>query len=231
MSHETIYQAIYIQARGGLKRELVKHLRTGRTLRQPRRQAQAAATADPIRDMVMISERPAEVADRAVPGHWEGDLIMGSQESDSAIGTLVERTTGFVILVHLPHGHTAQAMQHALVPALSELPDLTAPLPDLGPRQRDGSPPPDHRRHRHAGLLLRPPLTLATTQQREHQRPAAPVLPKGSDLSFWGRHLTTVAANSTNDHANASTGPPRGTKLIRNNRCYYLNAARTSTSL
>jgi transposase, IS30 family len=195
VSHETIYQAIYIQARGGLKRELVKHLRTGRSLRQPRRQAQARRTSGPIRDMVMISQRPAEVADRAVPGHWEGDLIMGSQESNSAIGTLVERTTGFVILVHLPAGHTAQAMQHALVPALTELPDLMRRSLTW-----------DQGREMAAHLQI----TAATGMQVYFCDPHSPwqrpsnentngllrqYFPKGTDLSFWGPGvLTTVAA-------------------------------------
>ena len=124
VSHEAIYQAIYIQARGGLKRELATHLRTGRSLRKPRRQAQARQSFGPMKDMVMISERPAEVADRAIPGHWEGDLIMGSKESNSAIGTLVERVTGFLLLVHLPHGHTAVAMQEALVRVVADLPQV-----------------------------------------------------------------------------------------------------------
>ncbi len=195
VSHETIYQAIYIQARGGLKRELVKHLRTGRTLRQPRRQAQARRTSGPIRNMVMISERPAEVADRAVPGHWEGDLIMGSQESNSAIGTLVERTTGFVILVHLPHSHTAQAMQHALIPTLNQLPDLMRRSLTW-----------DQGRELAAHLEI----TTATGMQIYFCDPHSPwqrpsnentngllrqYFPKGTDLSFWGPGvLTTVAA-------------------------------------
>jgi IS30 family transposase len=126
VSHETIYQSLYIQGRGGLKRELVKHLRTGRSLRQPRAQAATRRTQQanaPIKDMVNISERPAEAQDRAVPGHWEGDLIAGAGNK-TAIGTLVERTTGFVILVHLPQGHSALAVQHAITAAMTDLPQL-----------------------------------------------------------------------------------------------------------
>ena len=119
MSAETIYQSLYVQARGGLKRELTQQLRTGRSMRKPRRvEGQRRAR---IPDMVMISQRPAEVDDRAVPGHWEGDLIMGSTASNSAVGTLVERVTGFVMLLHLPDGHRALAVQQALVAKMLNL--------------------------------------------------------------------------------------------------------------
>ena len=99
ISHEAIYQALYIESRGALKRELVACLRTGRALRTPRARAQQRARGH-VTDEVMISERPVEVEDRAVPGHWEGDLIIGTGRS--AIGTVVERTTRFTMLVHLP---------------------------------------------------------------------------------------------------------------------------------
>jgi IS30 family transposase len=120
VSHETIYQAIYVQGRGALKRELAKQLRTGRTLRKPRRGAERRGR---IPGMVNISERPAEVNDRAVPGHWEGDLILGSVVSGSAIGTLVERATGFVLLLHLPGNHGALAVQQAMIEKMAQLPD------------------------------------------------------------------------------------------------------------
>jgi len=120
VSHETIYQSLYVQGRGGLRRELTQQLRTGRVRRRP--QGRPDERRGRIPGMVNISERPAEVADRAVPGHWEGDLIMGSAASNTAIGTLVERATGFVILLHLPHGHGALAVQEAMCAAMAELP-------------------------------------------------------------------------------------------------------------
>lgn len=121
VSAETIYQSLYIQSRGGLKRELAQHLRTGRSRRKPRRRE--GERRGRIPNMVMISERPPEIEDRAVPGHWEGDLIMGSTKSNSAVGTLVERTTGFVMLLHLPKGYGALAVQEALVAKIATLPE------------------------------------------------------------------------------------------------------------
>jgi IS30 family transposase len=121
VSHETIYQALYVQSRGALKRELTRHLRTGRALRRPRRQADARRPR--IRDMVNIVERPKSVEDRSVPGDWEGDLILGSVASGSAIGTLVERATGFTLLLHLPGDHTAGTVAEAMITKISELPE------------------------------------------------------------------------------------------------------------
>lgn len=124
VSHETIYQSLYVQGRGALRRELASCLRTGRAIRRPRRHGEGAGGAQRrgrIKDMVHISDRPAEVADRAVPGHWEGDLIIG-KEGKSAIGTLVERTTGFVMLLHLPDRHGALEVQEAMIEAIGRLP-------------------------------------------------------------------------------------------------------------
>ncbi|MEH3140699.1 MAG: IS30 family transposase [Mycobacterium kyogaense] len=121
VSHEAIYQAIYVQGRGSLRQELHRCLRTKRAIRHPQRPA--GARRGRIPGMVNISQRPAEVADRAVPGHWEGDLILGSTASASAIGTLVERSTRFVMLLHLPDDHTALSVQNAIVEKMSELPE------------------------------------------------------------------------------------------------------------
>nr|BFD88554.1 hypothetical protein StreXyl84_79550 [Streptomyces sp. Xyl84] len=117
VAHETIYQALYVQGRGELRRELAKALRTGR---KPHRQA-ACRQPRFATPMVMISERPAEAEDRAVPGHWEGDLIIG-KDGTSAIGTLVERATRYVMLLHLPQGRTAEHVRVALVETVQTLP-------------------------------------------------------------------------------------------------------------
>ncbi|GAA3483436.1 IS30 family transposase [Streptomyces yanii] len=118
--HETVYQALYVQGRGELRRELAAALRSGRARRKPRRQAQQRQPRFST-PMVMISERPAEAEDRAVPGHWEGDLIIG-KDGASAIGTLVERATRYVMLLHLPHGRTAEQVRDALVTTVQTLP-------------------------------------------------------------------------------------------------------------
>ncbi len=119
VSHETIYQSLFIQGKGTLRKELWRCLRSGRATRRP--QGRAKSTKGQIRDMVMISERPAEVEDRAVPGHWEGDLLMGSRQT--AIGTLVERWSRYVMLFGLPQGNTAEAVRDALTETVQRLPD------------------------------------------------------------------------------------------------------------
>jgi IS30 family transposase len=122
VSHETIYRALYVQARGGLKRELHRHLRKGRSRRYARSQSSKAQGQGKLTAMVMISERPPEVEDRAVPGHWEGDLLMGNRQSATAIATLVERQTRYCQLVALPEGPSAEAVAEALAKSITTLP-------------------------------------------------------------------------------------------------------------
>ena len=117
VSHETIYQSLFVQGRGALRAELTRCLRTGRARRRPFTRVRGGE----IPDMVLISERPAEVEDRAVPGHWEGDLIIGKMNR-SAIGTLVERQTRYLMLVALPEGRTAEAVRAALAERILALP-------------------------------------------------------------------------------------------------------------
>ncbi len=136
ISHEAIYEALYVQGRGALRRELTACLRTGRALRVPRSRTQGRGK-NFVTPEIMISQRPAEAADRAVPGHWEGDLILGL--GSSAIGTLVERSTRFTMLLHLPRmdghgdgprakngpalaGHGAEAVRDAITAAIATLP-------------------------------------------------------------------------------------------------------------
>ena len=119
VSHETIYLSLYIQGRGLLRKELAKHLRRGHLIRQPKKQVRPGEGK--IKDMVMISQRPAEAADRAVPGHWEGDLLLGTPTT--AIGTLVERSTRFVMLFKLPSGINAESARLGLTQKILTLPE------------------------------------------------------------------------------------------------------------
>ncbi len=132
VSTETIYQSLYVQSRGALRRDLARCLRTGRALRRPCRQP--GQRKNRIPNMINISQRPAEAADRAVPGHWEGDLIIGKKNL-TAIGTLVERTTGYTMLLHLPDGYKAEQVRDALAAKIQTLPSqLRASLTwDQGP--------------------------------------------------------------------------------------------------
>ncbi|KUJ66325.1 integrase [Streptomyces albus subsp. albus] len=193
VAHETIYQALYVQGRGELRRELARALRTGRTMRKPRRQAQQRQPRFST-PMVMISERPPEAEDRAVTGHWEGDLIIG-KDNASAIGTLVERATRYVMLVHLPHGRTAEQVRDALVETVQRLPaHLVRSLTwDQG-----------------SEMAAHGAFTLATNIPVYFCDPASPwqrgsnentngllrqYFPKGTDLSLHNReHLDAVAA-------------------------------------
>jgi len=118
VSPETIYQSLYVQGRGALRKELASCLRTGRAVRRNRSRIELRGK---IPDMVMISQRPPEIEDRAVPGHWEGDLIIG-KKGRSAVGTLVERSTRYVMLLHLHGDHTAQTVRTAMAAKVKTLP-------------------------------------------------------------------------------------------------------------
>ena len=191
ISHEAIYQALYIQGRGALRHELAACLRTGRALRVPRARARGRGKSF-VTSEIMISERPVDAADRAVPGHWEGDLILGLNRS--AIGTLVERTTRFTMLLHLPPmpghgegprvkngpplaGHGAEAVRDAIAAAITTMPaQLRRSLTwDQGAEMARHA---DLKVQAPSRILLRSPQPLAARHEREHQRPPAPVLPQ-----------------------------------------------------
>ena len=136
VSTETIYQSLYVQSRGALRRELTRCLRTGRALRQPGRKA--GQRKNRIPDMINIAQRPPEAEDRAVPGHWEGDLLIGKRNA-TAIATLVERATGYAMLVALPEGYKPEQVAPALAAKVKTLPEaLRRSLTwDQGPEMRD----------------------------------------------------------------------------------------------
>jgi IS30 family transposase len=170
VSHETIYKALYVQSRGHLHADLHRCLSTKRAARRPR--TGSSRTHSPYAEAFTISQRPADVEDRSVPGHWEGDLIMGAPGC-GAIGTLVERSTRFTILLHLPHGHSADEVAAAMITAMQDLPGhLRRTITwDRGVELA---------RYRDIEMALQapvyfcdPPLTMAARHQREHQPTAA----------------------------------------------------------
>jgi len=203
VSHETIYQSLYVQGRGALRRELAGCLRTGRAIRKPRQRS--GQRRGRIKDMVLISDRPAEVQDRAVPGHWEGDLIVG-KNSASAIGTLVERTTRFVMLLHLPDQHGALEVQDAMVEAMSRLPKLLKKSLtwDQGLEMAN-----------HTEISLATGLEIYfcdphSPWQRGSNENTNGLLrqyfPKGTDLSGYHRDYLDFVANQLNDRPRKTLG-------------------------
>jgi IS30 family transposase len=220
ISHEAIYQALYVQSRGALKRELVACLRTGRALRVPRARAKQRAWAH-VTSETLISERPAEVEDRAVPGHWEGDLIIGLQRS--AIGTLVERTTRFTMLIHLPREHgwgviprTKNGPALAGYGALTMSRALTETITTL-PAQLRGSLTWDRGKE----LSAHARFTIATGVPVFFADPHSPwqrgsnentngllrqYFPKGTDLSRWTADEINAVAHALNSRPRKTLG-------------------------
>ena len=220
ISHEAIYQALYVQSRGALKRELVACLRTGRALRVPRARARQRAGGH-VTTEVMISERPAEVEDRAVPGHWEGDLIIGLNRS--AIGTVVERSTRFTMLVHLPRmagygteprvkngpalaGYGAEAMRDALASRFTTMPEqLRRSLTwDRGKELAQ-----------HAQLKIDTRLAIYFADPHSPWQRATnentngllrQYFPKGTDLSRWSRDEIEAVAAALNARPRKTLG-------------------------
>ena len=193
VSHETIYQALYVQGRGSLRLEVVAALRSGRETRRPQRPE--GPRPQRFREMVMISDRPPEIEDRAVPGHWEGDLIIGSTSSKSAIGTLVERTTGYVMLLHLPGDHTARTVADAMIVAMNTLPEQLR-------RSTTWDQGAEMSRHQEITMATGMPIYFCDPHspwQRGSNENTNGLLreyfPKGTDLSFHGPGiLENVAA-------------------------------------
>ena len=201
ISHEAIYQALYIKDRGALKCELVSCLRTGRALRVPRARAQAKAWAH-VSEVVMISNRPAEVKDRAVPGHWEGDLIIGLNRS--AIGTLVERSTRFTMLVHLPREEG-----YGLTPRTKTVTDLPVELwrSLTWDRGRELS---DHVRFTIESAVKvffadpRSPWQRGTNENTNGL--LRQYFPKGTDLSRWSAQEIQAVAHALNTRPRKTLG-------------------------
>ena len=214
--HETIYRELFVQPRGALRAELTKCLRTGRARRVPRRRPGDRFNGNGpgrIPDKLMISERPAEVDDRVVPGHWEGDLIMGKRNV-SAIGTLVERTTSYTLLLHLPHGHNAEQVTTAITEAMADLPkSLRRSLTwDQGKEMND-----------HKTVAKATDLTVYFCDPHSPWQRAVnentngllrQYFPKGSDLSIHSREDLDWVAQQFNDRPRKRLGYARPSELI-----------------
>ncbi|MFD8275945.1 IS30 family transposase [Streptomyces flaveolus] len=193
VSHETIYQALYSQSRTELRRELTQALRTGRARRVPRRLADRRRSRA-VKNMVMISQRPTEAVDRAIPGHWEGDLILG-RKKHSAIATLVERSTRYLMLVHLPDGYNSAAVRDALIATIN-------PLPPHLKRSLTWDQGTEMAAHRGFSKATNVPVYFCnpgSPWQRGSNENTNGLLrqyfPKGTDLSVYPReHLDAVAA-------------------------------------
>ncbi len=201
---ETIYQAVYRPELGGLHRELPKALRTGRRRRKPHRRPDARRAGSLV-DMTMLNQRPAEADDRATPGHWEGDLITGEQNR-SAIGTVVERTSRFTVLLHLPARHTAEAVRDALADAMSQLPEQLR-------RSLTWDQGKEMALHSEVARALGMPVFFcekASPWQRPSNENTNGLLrqyfPKGSDLRVHGSEELAAVAAELNDRPRKTLG-------------------------
>ena len=220
ISHEAIYQSLFIQGRGALKRELVACLRTGRALRVPRTRSQNKPQGHVSADVV-LSARPAAAADRAVPGHWEGDLIIGTGRS--AIGTIVERSSRSTVLVHLPRldgwgqarpvkngpalsGYGAVAMNTALATSITQLPGQLRQTPTLGSRQGAIRACTAHPRYRDEGVLRRPAFAVAVPSNENTNGLLRQYFPKGTDLSRWSAEDLEAVALALNNRPRKTLG-------------------------
>ncbi|MCA1832863.1 MAG: IS30 family transposase [Actinobacteria bacterium] len=220
ISHEAIYQALYVQSRGALERELVVCLRTGRALRVPRPRSRQKAWAH-VKPEVMISERPDEAQDRAVPGHWEGDLLIGLQRS--AIGTVVERTTRFTMLIHLPRedgfgviprtkngpplaGYGAVKMKNALAATMTTLPEqLRRSL--TWDRGKELSAHAAFRVETGIPVYFADPRSPWQRGTNENTNGLLrQYFPKGTDLSRWTAEEVEAVANTLNSRPRKSLG-------------------------
>jgi transposase, IS30 family len=201
ISHETIYMGLYVYPRGELRRELTADLRSGRTVRRPR-----GGRKGRIVGAISIHDRPEEVEDRLIPGHHEGDLIMGSKASNSAVGTIVERTSGYLTLLHLPHGRQADKVADAVVEAMTPLPTWFAKTLtwDRGIEMA-----------RHADITDRTGINVYFADPRSPWQRGSnentnglirQYLPKGSDLSVHTSHDLKAVADELNDRPRKRLG-------------------------
>ena len=211
VSTETIYQSLYVQSRGALRRELTSCLRTGRALRQPGRRV--GQRKNRIPGMVSIAERPPEADERAVPGHWEGDLLIGKR-NQTAIATLVERATGFTMLVALPDGYKPELVAPALARKIQTLPEtLRRSLAwDQGPEMRDWK-----QVHLEAGIDVYFCDPHAPWQRGTNENTNGLLrqyFPKGTDFSGVSEAALDAVANELNDRPRKRLGFYKPTEKI-----------------